>query len=203
VVDNDRAIRGLMRDVLQENGYAVEAFADGESFLQSYRPKRKGCLLVDVLLPGMSGIELIEHIKEQGHRLSVIVMSGYAGVPMAVRAMKAGAVDFVEKAVACASLLAAIKRALCGALTDAASSNSHESAALCLASLTRRQRQVLDFVLEGHPTKNIAVDLGISQRTVDNHRAAIMRKTGSKSIPELVRTALTAGEIFNSLVGVA
>ena len=99
VVDDDRAIREAMRDLLQENGYAVELFADGPAFLEAYRPGREGCLLVDALMPGMSGIELIERLKAEGHQLPAIVITGNGAVPMAVQAMKAGAVDFIEKPV--------------------------------------------------------------------------------------------------------
>jgi two-component system, chemotaxis family, CheB/CheR fusion protein len=113
-------------------------------------------------------------------------------VPMAVQAMKAGAVDFIEKPVGHEELLASVKRALDQTRDTATLSARRDTAALSVASLTTRQRQILDLVLAGHPSKNIAADLGISQRTVDNHRAAIMKKTGSKSLPALIRTALAA-----------
>ena len=112
VVDDDRAIREAMRDLLQENGYAVELFADGPAFLEAYRPGREGCLLVDALMPGMSGVELIERLKADGHELPAIVITGNGAVPMAVQAMKAGAVDFIEKPVGHEDLLASVKRAL-------------------------------------------------------------------------------------------
>ena len=192
VVDDDRAIRDAMRDLLQENGYRVEVFADGPAFFEAYRPASKGCLLVDALMPGMSGVELIERLKGEGDQLPAIVITGHGAVPMAVQAMKAGAVDFIEKPVGHEDLLASVRRALDQAQDTTTSSASRETAALRVASLTTRQRQILELVLAGHPSKNIAVDLGISQRTVDNHRAAIMRKTGSKSLPALVRTAIAA-----------
>ena len=192
VVDDDLSIREAMRDLLQENGYSVEIFADGPAFLESYRQGRKGCLLVDALMPGMSGVELIEHLKADGHQLPAIMITGSGAVSMAVQAMKAGAVDFIEKPVSNDELLTGIKRALDQTNDMTMVSASREAAATRVASLTTRQRQILDLVLAGHPSKNIAVDLGISQRTVDNHRAAIMRKTGSKSLPALIRTALAA-----------
>jgi two-component system CheB/CheR fusion protein len=192
VVDDDRTIREAMRDLLNENGYAVELFSDGPAFLEAYRPGRAGCLLVDVLMPGMSGVELIERLKVEGHQLPAIMITGNGAVPMAVQAMKAGAVDFIEKPVGHADLLASVERALEHTRDTAALSARREKAALSVGSLTTRQRQILELVLAGHPSKNIAADLGISQRTVDNHRAAIMRKTGSKSLPALVRTALAA-----------
>jgi two-component system, chemotaxis family, CheB/CheR fusion protein len=192
VVDDDHAIRETMRDLLNENGYAVEVFADGAAFLRAYRSGHAGCLLVDVLMPGMSGVEVIERLTAAGHQLPAVMITGSGDVSMAVQAMKAGAVDFIEKPVTHDDLLASVKRAL-DQTRDTATLSAHQvKATLSVASLTARQRQILDLVLAGHPSKNIAADLGISQRTVDNHRAAIMRKTGSKSVPALIRTALAA-----------
>jgi two-component system, chemotaxis family, CheB/CheR fusion protein len=190
VVDDDRAVREAMRDLLQENGYAVEIFADGATFFEAYRPGRKGCILVDALMPAMSGIQVIGRLKQEGQDLPAIVITGNGAVPMAVQAMKAGAVDFIEKPVGHEELLATVKRALDQTRDTGYLSACREEAGLRVASLTTRQRQILDLVLGGHPSKNITADLGISQRTVDNHRAAIMKKTGSKSLPALVRTAL-------------
>jgi two-component system CheB/CheR fusion protein len=187
VVDDDRSVREAMRDLLKENGYSVELFANGPAFIEAYRSGRKGCLLVDEMMPGMNGIELIEQLKAESHELPAIVITAHGAVPMAVQAMKAGAVDYIEKPVSHQELLASIERALCQTQDTAATSASREMAATCIASLTKRQRQILDLVLAGHPSKNIASDLGISQRTVDNHRAAIMRKTGSRSLPALIR----------------
>ncbi len=192
VVDDDRAVREAIRDLLHENGYAVEIFAAGPAFFEAYRPGCEGCLLVDAVMPGMSGVEVIERLKADGHALPAIVITGNGAVPMAVQAMKAGAVDFIEKPVGHEDLLASVKRALDQTRDTAKLSAWRETAAIRVGSLTARQRQILDLVLAGHPSKNIAADLGISQRTVDNHRAAIMRKTGSKSLPALVRTALAS-----------
>jgi len=193
VVDDDRAVREAMRDLLRENGYSVEIFANAPAFFEAYRPGCEGCLLVDGVMPGISGIELIERLKADGHELPSIVITGNGAVPMAVQAMKAGAVDFIEKPVGHQDLLASVKRALDQTRDTAKLSAQREAAAIQVASLTARQRQILDFVLAGHPSKNIAADLGISHRTVDNHRAAIMKKTGSKSLSALIRTALAAG----------
>ena len=171
VVDDDSALRDVMRDLLRENGYAVEMFADGPAFFEAYRPGWEGCVLVDALMPGTSGIELIERLKREGHELPAIVITGNGAVPMAVQAMKAGAVDFIEKPVGHRELLASVERALDQTQDNVAISVSREAALTRVASLTTRQRQILGLVLAGHPSKNIAADLGISQRTVDNHRA--------------------------------
>ena len=192
VVDDNRAVRETMRDLLRAHGYTVQAFPDGEAFFAAYRRGQEGCVLVDALMPGMSGVDLIERLEAHGHELPAIVITGNGAVPMAVQAMKAGAVDFIEKPVGHEDLLASVKRALDQMRDTAKASTWREAAAKRVASLTARQRQILDLVLAGHPSKNIAADLGISQRTVDNHRAAIMRKTGSKSLPALIRTALAA-----------
>ncbi|MFZ1101483.1 MAG: response regulator, partial [Hyphomicrobiaceae bacterium] len=192
VVDDNRAVREAMRDLLRANGYAVQAFADGQAFFEAYRPGQEGCVLVDALMPGMSGVELIERLKAHGYELPAIVITGNGAVPMAVQAMKAGAVDFIEKPVGHEDLLASVRRSVDLMRDTAKASAWRETAAKQVASLTARQRQILDLVLAGHPSKNIAADLRISQRTVDNHRAAIMRKTGSKSLPALIRTAIAA-----------
>ena len=192
VVDDDSGLCEVMRDLLQEHGYAVEMFANGPAFFEAFRPGWEGCILVDAMMPGMSGIELIERLKREGHELPAIVITGNGAVPLAVQAMKVGAVDFIEKPVGHRELLASVERALDQTKDSLKLSASRETAMLRVATLTTRQRQILDLVLAGHPSKNIAADLGISQRTVDNHRAAIMRKTGSKSLPALVRTALAA-----------
>jgi len=190
VVDDDAAVREATRDLLRENGYAVEVFSDGEAFLRA--DHSQGCLLVDARMPGMTGFELIERLQADGCALPIIMITGSGDVPTAVAAMKAGAVDFIEKPIGHVELLASIARALDRSGVVTAHSQSRDTAVTCVASLTARQRQIMDLVLAGHPSKNIAADLGISQRTVDNHRAAIMRKTGSKSLPALIRLAIAA-----------
>lgn len=192
VVDDDRAVRESLRDLLQENGFSVETFADGRGFLEAFRPGWQGCLLVDAVMPGMSGIELIERLKGDGHELAAVVITAHGAVPMVVQAMKAGALDFIEKPIRAKDLLAVVRRAFSQTRDASELTKSREAATLSVASLTKRQRQILDLVLAGHPSKNIAADLGISQRTVDNHRAAIMRKTGCKSLAALIRTTINA-----------
>lgn len=154
--------------------------------------RAEGCLLLDARLPGMTGLELIERLKAAGRSLATIVITGDGDVPLAVEAMKAGAVDFIEKPIGHVELLASIERALDGNSDEIESTVVRSTAVSLVASLTARQRQILDLVMAGHPSKNIAADLGISQRTVDNHRAAIMKKTGSKSMPALIRIAIAA-----------
>jgi len=145
---------------------------------------------VDAAMPGMDGFELLRRLDEDGHRLPAIMVTGHGDVAMAVRAMKGGALDFIEKPVSAPDLLAGVGRALDQSHDAGTRAAWHAAAAGSIAALTRRQRDVMAMVLAGHPSKNIAADLGISQRTVENHRAAIMHKTGTKSLPELARLAL-------------
>ena len=192
VVDDDSHLCEGIRNVLEEDGRTVEDYATCEAFLEAYRPGREGCLLIDAYLPGMSGLELLRRLHDAGDRLPAIMITGNSDVPMAVQAMKAGASDFIEKPVSHSDLLASVERALEQSRDATKRSAWREDAANRVAGLTPRQRQIMELVLAGHPSKNIAADLGISQRTVESHRASIMKKTGAKSLPELARLALAA-----------
>jgi len=194
VVDDDGHVREALRAVLEDNGLTVEDYGTSEAFLEAFDPGREGCLLIDAYLPGMSGRELLRQLKEAGHALPSIMITGHADVRMAVYAMKTGASDFIEKPVGRDELLDSIERALEQSRDSSKVLEWRASAASRLADLTPRQREIMDMVLAGHPSKNIAADLGISQRTVENHRAAIMKKTGSKSLPALARLAVAASD---------
>jgi two-component system CheB/CheR fusion protein len=194
IVDDDRDVRRAMRAVLEQAGRTVEDYASCEAFLDRYRPGGAACLVVDAYLPGMPGLELLRWLGEAGHALPSIMMTGSSDVPMAVEAMKAGASDFIEKPVLRRELLASIDRALEQSRDSGKLSAWHAAAAGQVASLTPRQREIMDRVLAGEPSKNIAADLGISQRTVENHRASIMKRTGVKSLPALARLALAAAD---------
>jgi two-component system, chemotaxis family, CheB/CheR fusion protein len=192
VVDDNSDVRESIRAVLEEDGRSVETFSTCEAFLEAYRPGCDGCLLIDAYLPGMNGLELLQRLSEANDRLPAIMITGNSDVPMAVQAMKAGASDFIEKPIGRGELLACIEHALEQSRDAGKRSERRENAARRVANLTSRQREIMELVLAGHTNKNIAVDLGISQRTVENHRASIMRKTGSKSLPALARLALAA-----------
>ncbi|MEP9351661.1 chemotaxis protein CheB [Xanthobacter sp. KR7-225] len=194
IVDDDDNIRQGMRAVLEEAGHKVEDFESCEAFLDAYRAGPEGCLLVDATLPGMTGLELLQRLQDGGHRLPAIMVTGHSDVRMAVQAMKAGAFDFIEKPVARRELVGSVERALQQARDQGQPAGWRAAAVAQLASLTGRQRQILDLVLAGHPSKNIAADLGISQRTVENHRAAIMKKTGAKSLPGLARIVFASSD---------
>jgi len=193
VVDDDQNVRTAIAEVLEESGMEVETFDTGEAFLAAYKPDKEACLLLDAYLPGISGLALLQKLGSAGGRLQTIMITGDSDVAMAVQAMKAGACDFIEKPVRADELIASIGHALERASDDNKRTAWQDEAANQMANLTARQHEIMDMVLAGHPSKNIAADLDISQRTVENHRAAIMRKTGTKSIPALARLAVAAG----------
>ena len=192
VVDDEPQIRLSIRELLMGHGQIVEDFDSAEAFLDAYRPGGAGCLLVDAHLPGMSGIGLLAHLRARGDRMPVILITGDGDVGLAVEAMRAGACEFIEKPVGRAELLASIDRATDQSHGIRIADEAQADATARVAELTARQRQVMDMVLAGHPSKNIAADLGISQRTVENHRAEIMHRMAVKSIPELARKVLVA-----------
>jgi two-component system CheB/CheR fusion protein len=192
IVDDDRHVREAMRAVLVDGGWAVEVFSSCESFLDAYRPGREACLLLDAYLPEMSGLELLKRLKDANDRMPTIMVTGVSDVAIAVQAMKAGASDFIEKPVAGDELLSSVTHALEQARDSRKQLAWRDAAAHRLAVLTARQREIMEMILAGKANKNIAADLRISQRTVENHRAAIMRRTGSNSIPALARLALAA-----------
>jgi two-component system CheB/CheR fusion protein len=192
VVDDDAEVRGAIRSVLEADDRKVEEYASCEAFLDAYRPTSEACLLVDAYLPGMDGLTLLRRLQDDESPLPAIMITGNSDVAIAVEAMKAGATDFIEKPVSAPDLLACVARALEQSRDASKLVAWREAAADQLATLTPRQRDIMQRVLAGDPSKNIAADLGISQRTVENHRAAIMRKTGSKSLPALARLVITS-----------
>jgi two-component system CheB/CheR fusion protein len=194
VVDDDRTIRDGLQELLQEHGHTAEVYASGEAFLAADHPDREGCLVVDALMPGMGGIALLERLKAKNHGLPAIMITGQGDVAMAVQAMKAGAADFLEKPIRTEELLASIERALERAQDSVKLSAWRKTAAERIARLTPRERNVMDLVVQGRPNKIIAHDLGVSQRTVENHRAAVMRRTGAASVPDLIRLVMAASD---------
>ena len=195
VIDDDTQARGAMRLLFEQQGYACQTFATAEAFLASPPETGPGCVLIDAVLPGMSGLDLLRTLTAQRHAMPSIMITGHSDVPMAVAAMKGGAIDFIDKPASADDLLRAIALALTHARDAGTQRSWQEAAQRQLDTLTDRQKQIMRMVLDGHPSKNIAADLGISQRTVENHRAAIMHKTGAKSLPALARLALQAAEL--------
>ncbi len=192
VIDDDSHVRESIRSVFESAGRQVKTYAAAEAFLEAYQSGEDACLVVDAVLPGMSGISLLRRLREAGDPLPAIMITGASEVGLAVRAMKAGADDFVEKPIRAVDLLDGVERALERSRDLDKAAAWRRQSAIQIASLTPREREILDLVLDGHPSKNIAAKLAISQRTVENHRASIMTKTGAKSVPALVRITLAA-----------
>jgi RNA polymerase sigma factor (sigma-70 family) len=194
VVDDDRAVRDSLRWLIQSVGLPVETFSTAAEFLASYTAPRPGCLVLDVRMRGMSGLDLQEELERRGVVLPVIVITGHADVPMAVRAMKAGAVDFLQKPFGDQALLDRIQSALERDREQRNASAEHEQILSRLSVLTPREREIVDLLVDGKANKEIASDLGLSTRTVEGHRANIMDKLGASSFAEVVKVALLARE---------
>ncbi|MCG3144081.1 MAG: Transcriptional regulatory protein FixJ [Gammaproteobacteria bacterium] len=193
IVDDDEAVRDSLQMLLEVEGFATRTFASAESFMEAYRPDWRGCLLLDIRMPGMDGVKLLEVMARRGSDLPVIVMTGHGDVPLAVRAMKAGALEFLEKPIAHDVLLAALRMALDQALRRREVQRNASEATVRVASLTARERDVLERLIMGDANKDIASTLGISLRTVEIDRARLMRKMQASNLSQLVRMALTAG----------
>jgi two-component system, chemotaxis family, CheB/CheR fusion protein len=192
IVDDEPMIREALRRLFEAEGWKVVIYASAEDFLSRPRPLGKTCLLIDNLLPDMDGISLITLLRSQKSTLPVVMLTGHGDAAVATAALKAGASDLIEKPASAADLLASVRHAIDVAQNAEAKGLSHKAARKPFAQLTSRERDVMGRVLAGHPNKIIAHDLGINQRTVENHRAAVMRKTGAGSLPALVRLALAA-----------
>jgi two-component system response regulator FixJ len=193
IVDDEEVVRKSLAFMLTMNGFAARIHETATSFLQFAPSIRHGVLVTDLRMPDMSGVELIASVRTMKIRMSAIVISGHGDIPLAVEAMRAGAVDFIEKPFADTVIIDAITRA--ASLLDQGPSLATNLADVesCLASLSDRERQVLTAVVSGHPNKVIAHNLQISPRTVEVHRANVMAKMKANSLPQLVRMALSAG----------
>ncbi|SEH30815.1 PAS domain S-box-containing protein [Magnetospirillum fulvum] len=194
VVDDDETLLQTMSILLTEDSRRVEIFPNAEAFLSVVAPSREGCLVVDALMPGMGGLDLLRQLRGQNRRLPAIVMTAHGDITMAVAAMKAGACDFVAKPFNPTGLLAAIDRAMEQGRDQAVEAVRRSEAIGRMSSLTPRESDVLEQLLAGHRNKTIAHYLGISQRTVENHRASVMRKTKSKALLDLLRTVIDANK---------
>jgi two-component system response regulator FixJ len=193
VVDDDEAVRDSLQVLLEVAGFDVRSFGVAREFLAAVGSEQTGCLLADVQMPDISGLELQERVGKACPELSVVIMTGHGDVPMAVKAMKAGAVDFIEKPFTEATLLAAVRRAIEQSTRQGRRAAEREAEAAKVDSLSTRERQVLSGLVAGHPNKVIAHHLQISPRTVEIYRARLMDKMQAGSLSELVRMAVTAG----------
>jgi two-component system, LuxR family, response regulator FixJ len=191
VVDDEPAIRDSLAMLLRSVGLATRTFDGAQAFLDAFQPVPNACLLADVRMPGMSGLELQETLRSRGLKVPVIVLTGHGDIAMAVRAMKAGAADFIEKPFNEQVLLDAVHRALAQGRAGAPQPSAVRAEIEArVATLTPREREVMLLVAEGRPNKVVATRLGLSTRTVEVHRAKAMEKMQARSLAELVRMAI-------------
>lgn len=198
IVDDDPSVRDALGLLLGLQGHPVAMFADAESFLKAYRPDWCGCLLIDIRMPGMNGLELQKKLIEKGASIPTIVMTGHGDVGSAREAFRAKAVDFLEKPIDHGRLFSAIAEAFSRQSTVESMKRRHNEFGLLLQSLTPREREVMDQVVIGKHNREIAETLGISARTVEVHKARMMSKLGVAGVPDLVRLSLTGQESGNS-----
>ena len=189
IVDDDDAVRQSLAFLLSSAGLPVRLYDSAATFLAGLSTPQDGCLITDVRMPGMSGIDLLKALREKACSMPAIVITGHGDVPLAVEAMKAGAIDFIEKPFEEEAILTAVRRAL-----EQGSDENGDGIVVAakLASLSERERQVLEGLVAGHPNKTIAHELGISPRTVEVYRANLMAKMQAKSLSELIRMAILA-----------
>jgi FixJ family two-component response regulator len=192
VVDDDQAMRNSLKWLIESVSMEVETFESADAFIRSYYPGRSGCLLLDVRMPGMSGLELQEYLRDNQIAIPVIIITGHGDVPMAVRAMKSGAVDFIEKPFNDELLLESIRHALVLDVKQRDMQKRRAEIATRLARLTPREHEVMVMVTNGKANKEIATGLGVSSKTVEAHRARVMEKMEANSLADLVRMAINA-----------
>jgi two-component system, LuxR family, response regulator FixJ len=195
VIDDQEAVRHALGEMLEVFGYAVERFASADAFLASLSDTKSGCIVADVRMPGMDGIELVRELSRRGVSLPVVLISGHADVPMAVAAIKAGAEDFIEKPIDDAQLLAAINRCLARVFDELSQEESLADLRRHAERLTPRELEVMDLVVQGFTSSAIADRLGISVRTVESYRMQIMDKMQAASVAMLVRQAIRLGRL--------
>jgi len=187
VVDDDPSIRFAMQALMDSVNLPHQIFGTADEFLDSVKNESPGCLVLDIRMPGLGGLELQDELIKRGNTLPVIFITGHGDVPMAVEAMQKGAVDFIQKPFRDQDLLDRIRDALKTDQERREQQHQHEEVAERLARLTNREREVFDLVVTGKPNKVIAYELGVSQRTVEIHRARVMEKMQAKSLADLVR----------------
>lgn len=193
IIDDEDGVRRSASFMLKTSGFATRSWASGVAFLKEVRYAETGCILLDIRMPEMDGLEVQQTLTERGVAMPIIVLTGHGDIGIAVKAMKAGAVDFIEKPFETDVLLDAIGRAFERIDKSADVLVRAADADLVLGALSPREREVLDGLAQGYPNKTIAYDLGISPRTVEVHRANVMAKLGARSLSDALRIAFAAG----------
>lgn len=193
IVDDEPAIRDSLALMIEQDRLAVETFESAEAFLSACHEESFGCIIIDIRMPGMDGMQLQDELSRRGILLPVIFLTGHGDIPMSVRAIKAGAVDFLTKPVTRDKLLASVRSAIQSGEKMLAKVARIQQARSLLADLTDREREVMALAAGGHPNKEIARRLGISHRTVEIHKAKIMHKTGAVNLLDLARMAHEGG----------
>ncbi|MEZ5829644.1 MAG: response regulator [Dongiaceae bacterium] len=193
VVDDEEAVRASLATLLDIHGFATQVFDSGQAFLEGIDPTRPACALVDVKMPGLDGIGLLDQMKRAGVNIPVVMMTGFGEVTVAVQAMKAGAADFLEKPLDEGELLTILRRLLSHSEMAQQQSEQRELSVARLSRLTDRERDVFNGLAMGKTNKGIAIDLGISPRTVEIHRARVMEKLEAGTLSDLIRTAFALG----------
>lgn len=182
IIDDDAAVRDSIQELVESVGLRAQSYASGQAFLDDFQPQRAGCLVLDVRMAGMSGLQLQQKLNERGAGIPVIIITGHGDVPMAVRALQAGAADFIQKPYRDQLLLDSINKALAADVASRRSAAGMDK----LAMLSKREREVFDKLLEGGSSKHIARDLGVSPRTVEAHRRSLLHKLEFGSVKELM-----------------
>ena len=194
VIDDDDSVRRSVGFMLKTSGYKVQSYSSGAEILKEAKSLETGCILLDIRMPGMDGLEVQQALRNHGVAMPVIIMTGHGDVPLSVRAMKAGAIDFIEKPFEKEVLITAIESGFSELRRADLGREKAKDAGVRLQVLTPREREVLDGLAQGLPNKTIAYDLGISPRTVEIHRANLMTKLGVRSLSEALRLAFAAQE---------
>ncbi|HVY79589.1 MAG TPA: response regulator transcription factor [Steroidobacteraceae bacterium] len=190
IIDDDNGVRTSIRVLMKSVGLPAATFASAQEFLASYNPAMAGCVVLDIRMPGMSGMELQEALNERGAVIPVIFVTGHGDVPMAVEAMRHGAFDFLQKPFRDQDLIDRVQAALARDRETREELKEHSRIRARIATLTPREKEVLDLLTVGKANKMMAQDLGLSQRTVEIHRAHVMEKMGAKSVAQLVRMVM-------------
>jgi two-component system, LuxR family, response regulator FixJ len=192
IIDDDEAVRDAVSLLLEARGLAVQIFASGNDFLGAASALAPGCVVTDLRMPGIDGLELLRRVRERYPAFPVVVMTAHGEIPLAVQALKEGAIDFIEKPFPAEALLNAVLPAMEAVREARHHDDELTGIAARLSSLTQREREVMDELIAGHQNKMIAYHLGISPRTVEVHRARVMEKMGARSLSALVRMGLAA-----------